>query len=91
MWITSKEKTMIDQLPFWCRECGATYESLNDDGVCTICNTPNVLGLHLITVTIPAGGYTAEEARASVEALVDRLIKAGAISSETVVSLEKED
>lgn len=76
---------MINQLPFWCRECGATYESFNDDGMCTQCETPNVLERHTIVVSIPVDAFTLDEAQETVRTLIEQLIKAGAISPDTTL------
>ena len=74
---------MLNQLPIWCRECGATYEEFNDEGVCTQCETPNVLERHTIIVSIPVDAFSLGEAQDKVRTLIEELIKAGVISSET--------
>lgn len=76
---------MLNQLPIWCRECGATYDEFTDDGVCTQCETPNVLERHTIIVSIPVDAYSLGEARESVRALIAQLIKDGLISPETTL------
>jgi hypothetical protein len=76
---------MINQLPLWCRECGATYEEFNDQGVCTNCETPNVLERHSIVVTIPMDAFSLEEARALVQKLVQKMVDAKLVSPETTV------
>lgn len=76
---------MLNQLPFWCRECGATYESFNDDGMCTQCETPNVLERHTIVVSIPVDAFSLEDAHESVRTLIEQLIKAGVISPDTTL------
>lgn len=53
----------INQLPLWCRQCNATYESFDAEGVCEVCETPNVLGGWNISVQFPTlTGYTYDEA-----------------------------
>lgn len=79
---------MIDQFPLWCRNCGATYESFDDNGVCS-CGTPNVTGLHTVTVTIPVEAYTASEAHAQIEALINALTRAKHILDGAVVTTEE--
>jgi hypothetical protein len=76
---------MINQLPLWCRECGATYEEFNDQGVCTNCETPNVLERHSIVVTIPVDAFSLEDARALVQKLVQKMVDAKLVSPETTV------
>jgi hypothetical protein len=82
---TSKEKQMINQLPFWCRSCEADYNHFDVLGVCEKCGTQNVLDQHLITVTIPVIAYSVLDAQANVEALIKQLIKQQLISPETTV------
>lgn len=76
---------MINQLPIWCRECGATYEEFNDQGVCTNCDTANVLERHSIVVTIPVDAFSLEDARALVQKLVQKMVDAKLVSPETTV------
>lgn len=76
---------MLNQLPLWCRECGATYESFNDDGMCTQCETPNVLERHTIVVSIPVDAFSLDDAQESVRKLIEQLIKAGVISPDTTL------
>ena len=72
---------MLNQLPLWCRQCGDTYESFDDNGVCLTCETPNVLSLHNATVEIAVPAYTAEEARARVAIVLNPALENGTISS----------
>lgn len=76
---------MINQLPIWCRECGATYESFTEQGVCTNCDTANVLERHSIVVTIPVDAFSLEDARALVQKLVQKMVDAKLVSPETTV------
>lgn len=76
---------MLNQLPIWCRECGATYESFNDAGMCTQCETPNVLERHTIVVSIPVDAFSLDDAQETVRTLIEQLIKAGAISPDTTL------
>ena len=77
---------MIDQFPLWCRSCNATYEAFDDNGVCS-CGTPNVTGLHNITVTIPVEAYSSSDAYAKIEAIVHDLIKASRLTEGAVVTV----
>lgn len=76
---------MINQLPLWCRECGATYEAFTEQGVCTNCDTANVLERHSIVVTIPVDAFSLEDARALVQKLVQKMVDAKLVSPETTV------
>lgn len=76
---------MLNQLPIWCRDCGATYEAFNDDGVCTQCETPNVLERHTIIVSIPVDAFSLDDAQAFVRELIGQLIKSGDISPDTTL------
>jgi hypothetical protein len=83
--ITSKEKTMINQLPFWCRSCEADYNHFDVLGVCDKCGTQNVLDQHLITVTVPMVAYSRLDAQENVKALINQLINQQLVSAETTV------
>lgn len=75
----------INQLPLWCRDCGATYEAFDERGVCTECDTPNVLERHSITLLVPVDDYSLESAKEGFVAVVDTLIKLGILPDGTVV------
>lgn len=76
----------INQIPLWCRECGATYEAFDDDGVCTECDTPNVLERHNFSVSVPMEGYDREEARQKFQAHLTLLIQQGVLPEGTIIT-----
>lgn len=75
----------INQLPLWCRECGATYESFDEQGVCTVCETANVLERHGLSLLVPVDGYSRDEAHEHLSNTVDTLIKLGILPEGTVL------
>lgn len=75
----------INQIPLWCRECGATYESFDEHGVCTVCETANVLERHSLSLLVPVDGYSREDAHGHLSSTVDTLIKLGILPDGTVL------
>ena len=75
----------LNQIPLWCRECGSTYDAFTEEGVCTVCDTPNVLERHGLSLVIPVDSYTKDEAVESLSATVDTLIKLGILPEGTVL------
>jgi hypothetical protein len=65
---------MLNNYTLWCRQCGATYEEIDKEGVCQKCETPNVLSRHNVIVILPVDAYSIDEARAQVVVLVEDLI-----------------
>lgn len=75
----------INQLPLWCRECGSTYDSFNGEGVCTKCDTPNVLERYNFSAIIPISAYSKAEARELMDEVIDHLIDTGYLPQDTVI------
>lgn len=65
---------MLNNYTLWCRQCGTTWEDIDDEGVCRKCEAPNVLSRHSILVIVPVDAFSEEEARDSVKALIQDLI-----------------
>lgn len=76
---------MLNQLPIWCRECGATYDSFDGEGRCSKCNTPNVLERHTFNAIIPISAYSREEATQLLAEVVEYLVERGDLPEGTVI------
>lgn len=50
-----------NQPGLWCRVCSASHDSFDADGVCDVCETPNVARFWRISFPI-VSAYTPEEA-----------------------------
>lgn len=76
---------MLNQLPLWCRQCGATYDSFDDEGRCSECDTHNVLERHTFNVIIPISAYTKEEAKQLLTEIVEHLVRREHLPEGTVI------
>lgn len=63
----------INQLPLFCRHCNTSYENINDDGKCTICDTDNIYQRFSIPVTLSFDAYSLQEALDTVTNLFKQL------------------
>ena len=75
----------INQPPLWCRECGATYMSMNESGECQICGTANILRMHLFTIAIPVVDFARDNARHNLEACLVQAIEMGILPEGTAI------
>lgn len=55
-----------NQPGLWCRECSASSDSFDEDGVCDVCETPNIARVWRISFPLVAA-YTPEEAFSTLQ------------------------
>lgn len=67
---------MINNYTLFCRKCNAPWQHINDEGVCEICETSNILESFKFSIEFPHLGYSVDEAVAQVSAYVKALIEA---------------
>ena len=65
---------MINNYTLFCRQCNATWQDINEQGVCEICETPNILESYKFSIEFPHLGYSVQEAIAQVTAYVKSLV-----------------
>jgi hypothetical protein len=63
----------INQLPLFCRQCNTSYENIDDDGICTVCETGNIYQHFNIPVTLSFDAYSLGEALGKVKELFEQL------------------
>lgn len=75
----------LNTYPLWCRECGATYDDMNVEGICQKCDTPNLLGLHHVFIVVPVEAYSQDEAKARLAVIVNNLINEESLPTNSTV------
>lgn len=76
----------IDNLTLFCRECLTTWQDIDPDtGVCTLCNTPNILQQFKFILECSLTGYNPSDLANELQVFVDLAIERGLLPQDTVV------
>ena len=75
-----------NNLTLFCRECLTTWQDIDPDtGVCTLCETPNILERFKFTLDCSLTGYDRTDLVSELQFFVELAIERGLLPQDTVV------
>jgi hypothetical protein len=75
-----------DNLTLFCRECLTTWHNIDPDtGVCTVCETPNILQRFKFLIECSLTGYDHSDLANELQIFIDHAIERGLLPQDTVV------
>jgi hypothetical protein len=76
----------INNPTLFCLTCFAPWQQIDDNGICEVCQEPNILEQYTLSIDVPYIAHSAEDAIKELSALVDALTHAEVLPKGSRVS-----